>query len=607
MTTSTVPWASRPRPPRTPWGLEARERLDRHGEARVPLGERLEVLLHEQRRGHEHRDLLAVLDGLERRADRDLRLAVADVAAHEPVHGDRLLHVGLDLVDRRELVGRLDVRERVLELALPRRVGPNAWPCVAMRAEYRRMSSPAISLTCLRARDFVLAQSDPPILLRLGASPPVYFVTWSSWSMGTNRRSPGWPRLLDAYSITRYSRVAALPPVPSVRCTSSTKRPTPCCSCTTKSPALSWSGSTTLRRRLGILRMSRVLVPARPVRSASEKTARRSPGATKPLPTIAGVTRTMPPSGSSSSRGTRRAGVSAAPSCSTMRLAGPWPSVVSTSRQPACCRPRTSSSARHVAAIGLDVARAEREGRHAVGALADVGGRRARAVARRGGAPVGVRRDVQVGVVERERRQRPPAQPAALRDRAHLGERLERRRGQVHRRLAARHRTRQAAARTPPSSPPGRGRDGARARRRPRRGARRRARAPAPGPCGPRAPARDSMPSTATPAASRSSISVAPGRSSTSAARAPHRVREQDLAARRRPQPVLGDLQAALVRDREPADLRHLVAPELHAQRVVPPWAGRCRGCRHGPRTRRAARPCPRACTPPRRAAPRRP
>ena len=46
-------------------------------------------------------------------------------------------------------------------------------------------------------------------------------------------------------------------------------------------------------------------------------------------------------------------------------------------------------------------------------------------------------------------------------------------------------------------------------------------------------------------------------------------VGEQDLAAGRRPQAVLGDLERALVRDREPADLLDGVAPELDAQRVV--------------------------------------
>ena len=74
--------------------------------------------------------------------------------------------------------------------------GPNACPAVAMRAEYSRMSSAAISLTAFLARPLVLAQSPPPILDRLGASPPTYLVTWSSWSLGTKSRSPGWPRLL---------------------------------------------------------------------------------------------------------------------------------------------------------------------------------------------------------------------------------------------------------------------------------------------------------------------------------------------------------------------------------------------------------------------------
>jgi hypothetical protein len=47
------------------------------------------VLLHEQRRGHEHGHLLAVLHGLERGAYGDLGLAVADVAADDAVHRDR--------------------------------------------------------------------------------------------------------------------------------------------------------------------------------------------------------------------------------------------------------------------------------------------------------------------------------------------------------------------------------------------------------------------------------------------------------------------------------------------------------------------------------------
>ena len=49
----------------------------------------------------------------------------------------------------------------------------------------------------------------------------------------------------------------------------------------------------------------------------------------------------------------------------------------------------------------------------------------------------------------------------------------------------------------------------------------------------------------------------------------PNLVGEQDLTARRRPHAALGDLEAALVGDREPPHLLDLVAPELHPQRVV--------------------------------------
>ncbi len=117
-------------------GLESRERAHLDGESGEALGERLEVLLDEQRRRHEHRDLLAVLDRLERGAHGDLGLAEADVAREQPVHRDRLLHVGLDLVDRLQLVGRLGERERLFELALPGRVGAER---VALRRHARRV------------------------------------------------------------------------------------------------------------------------------------------------------------------------------------------------------------------------------------------------------------------------------------------------------------------------------------------------------------------------------------------------------------------------------------------------------------------------------------
>ena len=101
---------------------EAREQLDRDGKGGEPPLEGAEVLVGEDRRRRQHGDLLAVEDRLEGGAHGDLRLAVADVAAQQPVHGLLRLHVPLDVGDRLRLVGRFDVLEGVLELLLPGRV-----------------------------------------------------------------------------------------------------------------------------------------------------------------------------------------------------------------------------------------------------------------------------------------------------------------------------------------------------------------------------------------------------------------------------------------------------------------------------------------------------
>ena len=81
------------------------------------------MLLRQHGRRHEHGDLLPVLDRLERGAQGDLGLAVADVADHQAVHRPPAEHVGLDLLDAACLVWRLGVREALLELALPGRIG----------------------------------------------------------------------------------------------------------------------------------------------------------------------------------------------------------------------------------------------------------------------------------------------------------------------------------------------------------------------------------------------------------------------------------------------------------------------------------------------------
>ena len=88
-------------------GAEARQLDELHRQVGEAVGEDLEVLLGEQRRRHQHRDLLAVGERDERRAQRDLGLAEADVAADQPVHRLAARQVLDDRLDRRLLVRRL--------------------------------------------------------------------------------------------------------------------------------------------------------------------------------------------------------------------------------------------------------------------------------------------------------------------------------------------------------------------------------------------------------------------------------------------------------------------------------------------------------------------
>jgi hypothetical protein len=84
-----------------------------------PLLERPVVLLGQHGGRDEDGHLLAELGRLERGPHGQLGLAVPDVAAQQPVHRPRLLHVGLDLLVPDDLVGRRLVRELGLELPLP--------------------------------------------------------------------------------------------------------------------------------------------------------------------------------------------------------------------------------------------------------------------------------------------------------------------------------------------------------------------------------------------------------------------------------------------------------------------------------------------------------
>ena len=102
---------------------QARDHLHVEGRVGEALAEAAEVLLGQDRRRDQHHHLLAVDGSLVGRPQRDLRLAVADVAADEAVHRALALHVGLDRIDRLHLVGGLAVGKRGLEGELQLAVG----------------------------------------------------------------------------------------------------------------------------------------------------------------------------------------------------------------------------------------------------------------------------------------------------------------------------------------------------------------------------------------------------------------------------------------------------------------------------------------------------
>ena len=144
MRMSSCPSAARSMISRCSFAVQNRESAAIwNGNSAIRARERAAMLLGQHRRRHEHRHLVAGVDRLERRANRQLRLAEADVAAQQPVHRPRGLHVALDVVDRRELVGRFLVRKRRVELALPLGVGRkrDAGPGVA-RPPAARSSRP---------------------------------------------------------------------------------------------------------------------------------------------------------------------------------------------------------------------------------------------------------------------------------------------------------------------------------------------------------------------------------------------------------------------------------------------------------------------------------
>ena len=94
------------------------------------------MLFRQHRRRTQHRDLHSVHHRLERRANRHLSFAVADIAANQPVHRFLRLHVGFHFLDGRELIRRFIIGKRRFKLALPRGV---RLKCVSFQCRPRRV------------------------------------------------------------------------------------------------------------------------------------------------------------------------------------------------------------------------------------------------------------------------------------------------------------------------------------------------------------------------------------------------------------------------------------------------------------------------------------
>ena len=80
-------------------------------------------MLEDEHRGRrQDRHLLVVLHGFEGRAHGDFRLAIADVATEQAVHGQSGFHVALDVGRGSKLIVCLVELKRVLKFLLPLRV-----------------------------------------------------------------------------------------------------------------------------------------------------------------------------------------------------------------------------------------------------------------------------------------------------------------------------------------------------------------------------------------------------------------------------------------------------------------------------------------------------
>ncbi len=98
---------------------KARKRLHANRKVGESLPEGPPVLLHENRGGCQHRDLLPILDRLKGCADGDFGLSEAYISADEAIHGTRRLHVLFDFAGHSPLIGCVLIEEPRFHLCLP--------------------------------------------------------------------------------------------------------------------------------------------------------------------------------------------------------------------------------------------------------------------------------------------------------------------------------------------------------------------------------------------------------------------------------------------------------------------------------------------------------
>ena len=202
------------------------------------------MLLRQHRGRHEHGDLFSAHHRLERRADRDLRFAEADVAADQAVHRPRQLHVVFGRGDRGELVGRFAEGKGMLEFALPFGVGRQTRGRAASRAR------PARPAFCRRNRRSTPPRfssrapiSRPPSELSGGDFFPTPDVARDEIGLLQRDVEPGVVGELERERFLHFAAGRGT----RVSCR---KRPMPCSRWTTRSPSLSSLKSIWARLRL---------------------------------------------------------------------------------------------------------------------------------------------------------------------------------------------------------------------------------------------------------------------------------------------------------------------------------------------------------------------